>query len=99
MQEFLLCVSNKIFEYVYAGLPLLVAVSRPGMLFEAYDPRSVAGAIRRLSNPDLQRRCARIPDALRDLNADKQLGKLASLHDPLAKEGSLTRLAAPLGRS
>jgi glycosyltransferase involved in cell wall biosynthesis len=91
--NFKLALPNKIFEYLRAGIPILVAdlpeatklVKRyeVGVCFDPDDPSSIARAIRRLSDDeDYYRRCQeRIADALDDLRADKEWLKLVAIYE------------------
>ena len=109
-KNFSYALPNKIFEYLFAGVPLLVAnypeVRRlieqynVGLLFDPYDPPSIAASIRRLNEePGLANALrARIRAAVADLDADREWAKLVTLYDTLARTGSLRSLSTPLGR-
>ncbi|MCI0381321.1 MAG: glycosyltransferase family 4 protein [Gemmataceae bacterium] len=86
---------NKVFEYLAAGIPLLVAdlpeVRRIvagydiGLCFDPVDPVSIAAAMNQFARqPDLAEKFRRnIPNALRDLRADQEWNKLVSLYRQL----------------
>lgn len=93
--NFRLALPNKVFEYLAAGLPLLVAdlpeVRRlidnhgVGLCFDPEDPASIAAAIDQLAgNAHLRSACQRnIPSALRSLNADREWERLVQLYEGL----------------
>lgn len=86
---------NKIFEYLAAGLPLLVAdlpearqlVERyqVGLCFDPDSPASIAMAINRMvEDRDFREACqANIPHALQALRADQEWNKLVRLYQGL----------------
>ena len=88
---------NKIFEYLAAGLPLLVAdlpearrlVERyqVGLCFDPGSPTSIATAINRMvEEPGFRAACqANIPYAMQALCADQEWDKLVSLYRGLMK--------------
>jgi glycosyltransferase involved in cell wall biosynthesis len=90
--NFKLALPNKVFEYLAAGVPLLVAdlpearriVDRyqVGLAFDPEDPRAIADAINRLADdPDMLAICrANIPLALQDMAADREWQKLVDLY-------------------
>ena len=110
-KNFSYALPNKVFEYLYGGVPLLVAdypevrnvveTHQVGLLFDPYDPQSIASAIRRLNEEpglaDAMRK--RIPEAVAAYDADQEWGKLVTLYQTLARDGSLRALDGPLGRS
>lgn len=95
-KNFYLALPNKIFEYLAAGLPLLVANfpeavriaegMNVGLSFDPYDPKSIAAQMNRLADdPELLRRCREaVPVALETLDADKEWDRLAALYQQLA---------------
>jgi starch synthase len=109
-KNFSYALPNKVFEYLFAGVPLLAAdypevrrlVNRHqvGLLFDPYDPKSIASQIRSLNeNPVLADAIrARIPAAVTAFDADYEWGKLVTLYQTLARDGSLNALDGPLGR-
>jgi len=86
---------NKVFEYLAAGLPLLVAdypevrrlVERypVGLLFDPYSPMSIAAAINRLARePELRRSFADgTRRALTDMKADVEWRKIVEIYRAL----------------
>jgi glycosyltransferase involved in cell wall biosynthesis len=64
----------------------LVETYEVGLLFDPYDPQSIATAIRRLNeNPGLADAMrSRIPKAVRDLDADNEWCKLVRIYEALA---------------
>jgi glycosyltransferase involved in cell wall biosynthesis len=94
--NFRLALPNKIFEYLAAGLPLLVAdlpearriVQRygVGLCFDPDDPAAIAAAVNRLADDTAFRRVcqANIPRALDDMQADREWEKLVQLYQLLA---------------
>jgi glycosyltransferase involved in cell wall biosynthesis len=94
-RNFYYALPNKLFEYLAAGLPVLIAnypeVARVvtryevGLTFEPYSPESIAAAIDALAcNPGLQARMrANTLTALEDMRASKEWGKLVLLYDEL----------------
>jgi glycosyltransferase involved in cell wall biosynthesis len=99
---------NKVFEYLAAGLPLLVAdcpeVRRlveqygVGRCFDPDDPASIAAAINRFVQDDSFLRACRsnIAGALEDLCADREWDKLARLYRDLQEGeevGDMSRAA------
>jgi starch synthase len=109
-KNFSYALPNKVFEYLFAGVPLLAAnypevrnlVERHGvgLLFDPYDPKSIASGIRRLNEePGLKEAIrARIPAAVTEYDADREWGRLVTLYQTLADDGSLRALKRPLGR-
>jgi glycosyltransferase involved in cell wall biosynthesis len=83
---------NKVFEYLAAGLPLVVAdlpevrrivdAYNIGVCFEPDTPASIAEAVNRITDDDgfMQTCRANIPGALDDLRADKEWDKLVQLY-------------------
>jgi starch synthase len=110
-KNFSYALPNKVFEYLFGGVPLLAAdypevrnvVNRyqVGLLFNPYDPKGIASAIRRLNEePGLAEAMRkRIPGAVAAFDADQEWGKLVTLYQTLARDGSLRALNGPLGRS
>ena len=110
-KNFSYALPNKVFEYMFSGVPILAAdypeVRRLvnghqiGVLFDPYDPQSIAAGIRRLNEEsglaDGIRR--RIPAAAADYDPDREWGKLVTLYTTLADKGSLRSLVHPLGRA
>ncbi|MCI0640036.1 MAG: glycosyltransferase [Gemmataceae bacterium] len=98
---------NKVFEYIAAGIPLLVAdlpevrriVARYeiGLCFDPTDPGSIAEAMNQFaSQPDLGEKFRRnIPNALRDLRADQEWNKLVSLYRQLESDAGNGKGAPP----
>jgi glycosyltransferase involved in cell wall biosynthesis len=90
--NFKLALPNKVFEYLAAGVPILVAdlpearkiVDRyqVGLAFDPEDPRAIAAAINRLAeDPDALAVCrANIPLALEDMAADREWQKLVDIY-------------------
>ena len=111
-KNFSYALPNKVFEYLYGGVPLLVAdypevrnvveTHQVGLLFDPYDPQSIASAIRRLNEEpglaDAMRKRI-LPEAVAAYDADQEWGKLVTLYQTLARDGSLRALDGPLGRS
>ena len=93
--NFHLALGNKIFEYLAAGLPLLVADLpearkliehyEVGVCFDPDSPASIATALTRLvADHCFRKACqANIPLALRALRADQEWDKLVSLYRSL----------------
>jgi glycosyltransferase involved in cell wall biosynthesis len=89
---------NKVFEYMAAGLPVLVAdypevrsiVERyqVGLCFDPLDPRSIGAQLRRLAlDPRLGGDCRRnLKAAMADMQADREWHKLVELYDSLATQ-------------
>lgn len=100
-RNFTFALPNKIFEYVTAGLPALVAdypearrlveTHQIGLTFDPYDPRSIATAINRLvDDPDLRQRMAsNTVAALQELDAEREWAKLSDLYLDLSARSSL----------
>jgi glycosyltransferase involved in cell wall biosynthesis len=101
-KNFYYALPNKIFEYLAAGLPFLgphfpevqriVDAYDIGLLFDPYDPRSIAAAINRLADePEtLLRMRGNIAAALADMDADREWQKLVTLYDELARPALAT---------
>jgi glycosyltransferase involved in cell wall biosynthesis len=93
--SFRLALPNKVFEYLAAGLPILVAdlpevrklvdTYQVGLCFDPEDPRSIARAINRLAGDAAFRQSCRanIGPALEDLRADREWDKLVQLYQQL----------------
>lgn len=91
-RNFSFALPNKIFEYVAANLPALVAdypearrlveTHHIGLTFDPYDPRSIASVVNRLiDDPELRDRMAGdTVSALRELDAEREWAKLAELY-------------------
>ena len=94
-RNFILALPNKVFEYLAAGLPVLVPnypeVAKlvrdhnVGLAFDPDDPVSIAGAINRLiDEQDLFRELqANVPRALLDLDADREWQKVSEIYERL----------------
>ena len=93
-KNFYYALPNKIFEYLYAELPLLCAnfpeaekiinKYQVGLTFDPYDPQSIASAMVRISEKSFFEQCKKnIPLALNDMKADKEWEKLVHLYDQL----------------
>jgi glycosyltransferase involved in cell wall biosynthesis len=90
--NFKLALPNKVFEYLAAGVPILVAdlpearkiVDRyqVGLPFDPEDPKAIAAAINRLADdPDALATCrANIPLALQAMAADREWQKLVDIY-------------------
>ncbi|KQK29380.1 hypothetical protein ARD30_17485 [Bosea thiooxidans] len=97
---------NKIFEYTASNLAILAAnypevrrmveVHQVGLLFDPYDPHSIAAAINRLiAEPGLARLCRENTHAaLAKLDAAGEWRKLAGLYDALPRTDGLFRSGA-----
>ncbi|MCC8963627.1 glycosyltransferase family 4 protein [Bradyrhizobium sp. Pear76] len=96
-RNFTFALPNKIFEYLAADLPVLVAhypeakrlvlEHEVGLTFDPYDPRSIAESINRLTQ-DAQLRAsfaASTRKALATLDAKSEWQKVVSLYDSLRK--------------
>ena len=96
-RNFYLALGNKIFEYLAAGLPILVA-NYPearrvveghdvGLMFDPYDPKAIAESIRTLQDDTAGRtrmqQNAKI--ALAALDADREWDKLVALYDEIGQ--------------
>lgn len=102
-KNFYYALPNKVFEYLAAGLPLLVAeFPEPkavvkelgvGLVFDPYDPISIGTQIKRLSQDrDLAARCREaIPQALRALDACTEWERLSRIYDDLRGAGEGAR--------
>lgn len=94
-KNFYYALPNKIFEYLAAGLPVIVAdfpeaaglVRRydVGLAFDPYSPRSIAAAILRLKDdPSARRRMAdNTGPALADMDAAREWARVADLYEAL----------------
>lgn len=94
-RNFILALPNKVFEYMMAGLPLLVPdypeVAKlvhdhdVGLIFNPENPISIAAAINRLIDEHelVQRFQANVPRALRVLDADREWQKIVAIYDQL----------------
>jgi glycosyltransferase involved in cell wall biosynthesis len=86
---------NKIFEYLAAGVPVLsanypearriVEQNSVGLIFDPYDPVSIAGAIKQLMADSSLRQSFRenASIALANLDADAEWQKLVKIYDAL----------------
>ncbi|HXG46765.1 MAG TPA: glycosyltransferase [Methylomirabilota bacterium] len=95
--NFKLALPNKVFEYIAAGVPLLVAnlpeVRRLvdefeiGLCFEPDDPRSIAACMNRfIADPGLLERCrANMHRAQQELSGGKEWQKLVELYRTLGE--------------
>lgn len=102
-KNFYYALPNKIFEYLAAGLPLLVADfpearkiaegQQVGLCFDPYSPASIAAQLNRfVHEPGLSEQLrANVPNALRALDAAREWDKLIALYRGLGDE----RPAAP----
>jgi glycosyltransferase involved in cell wall biosynthesis len=98
-RNFTFALPNKIFEYIASGLPVLAAhypeakrllADRDiGLIFDPYDPRSIAAAINQLiDDPALADRLrSNTSAALRWLDPDAEWQKLVALYDGLPRVG------------
>jgi alpha-maltose-1-phosphate synthase len=98
-RNFTYALPNKIFEYIASGLPVLAAhypeakrllADRDiGLIFDPYDPRSIAAAINQLiDDPALADRLrSNTSAALRWLDPDAEWQKLVALYDGLPRVG------------
>lgn len=93
-KNFYYALPNKIFEYLFAGLPIICAnfpeVQRIinkykiGLTFDPYDPKSIAFALNQISNYNFLMGCKqKIPDALNEMQAEKEWDKLIDLYKKL----------------
>jgi glycosyltransferase involved in cell wall biosynthesis len=101
-RNFTFALPNKIFEYVAAGLPALVAdypearrlveTHQMGLTFDPYDPRSIAAAVNRLiDDPALRERMAgNTAVALQELDAEREWARLASLYLDMRRNAEAT---------
>ncbi|NIX76822.1 glycosyltransferase [Microvirga terricola] len=108
-KNFSYALPNKVFEYLYSGLPILAADypevrrlvdgSQVGLLFDPYDPQSIAQAVKRLHEEKglAESMRARMPELIAELDADREWQKLVTLYQTLAKQGSTKSLRA-MGR-
>ena len=95
-RNFYLALPNKIFEYLAAGLPLLVAAFpeashiatglNVGLAFDPYDPASIAVGMNRFADDPtfLDERRAAVPAALSALDAGREWDRLRDLYADLA---------------
>jgi glycosyltransferase involved in cell wall biosynthesis len=97
-RNFYYALGNKVFEYLAAGLPILVAnYPEPtklvrehdiGDTFDPYDPASIAAAIERL-RVDPQRRAelrGKVQQALKAIDADKEWQLLVDLYRQMPRQ-------------
>lgn len=94
--NFLMMLPNKLFEYIQAGLavivgpsPAMVDVVRPhglGVCVPSFEPRDVAEALNQLTvdKIELFRKASRI--ASRTLNADVEMAKIVAIYQNLWEE-------------
>jgi glycosyltransferase involved in cell wall biosynthesis len=94
-RNFYYALGNKVFEYLAAGLPILVAnfpepsrlvrEHQVGEIFDPYDPASIAAAIERLRvDPDRRAELAsNVQRALIAIDADKEWQRLVALYDQM----------------
>lgn len=99
-RNFTYALPNKIFEYVAAGLPILVAdypearrmveTHNVGLAFDPYSPESIAKAINRLiDDPAFAQSCREnTVTALAALDAEVEWQKLVTLYDGLPRTGA-----------
>jgi glycosyltransferase involved in cell wall biosynthesis len=100
-KNFTYALPNKVFEYLAAGLPVVVAHHAEvaklvdgygvGKCFDPEDPASIAQAVEALAKDvALRRRCrANIAPALNALKADKEWAKLVALYQEFAKDDAV----------
>ncbi len=104
-RNFTYALPNKIFEYVSAALPVLVAdypesrrlveENRVGLTFDPYNPKSIAAAINRMiDDPTFMETCRKnTATALASIDAKAEWRKLVVLYDALPRcavqDGSL----------
>jgi glycosyltransferase involved in cell wall biosynthesis len=100
-RNFTFALPNKIFEYMAADLPVLVAHypeakrlvldNGLGLTFDPYDPRSIANAINQLmQNEKLRVECtANVRATLSRVNAQKEWQKIVSIYDDLSRKSSM----------
>ncbi|MGY4472597.1 glycosyltransferase family 4 protein [Bradyrhizobium sp. USDA 3364] len=96
-RNFTFALPNKIFEYLAADLPVLVARypeakrlvlgNEVGLTFDPYDPRSIAESINRLTRDEHLRATfvANTRKTLATLDAESEWQKVVSLYDGLRK--------------
>ena len=96
-KNFSYALPNKLFEYLAAGLPVLVAdypeVARltndygVGLTFDPYSPESIAACVNELIDcPDIRKRmAANAREALIDMRTDREWQKLVRLYVELAE--------------
>lgn len=94
-RSFTMALPNKIFEYLAAGVPVLsanypearriVEQNSVGLIFDPYDPVSIAGAIKQLMADSSLRQSFRenASIALANLDADAEWQKLVKIYDAL----------------
>jgi glycosyltransferase involved in cell wall biosynthesis len=99
-KNFYYALPNKIFEYLAAGLPVLVAdfpeagglVRRydVGFAFDPYSPTSIAAALNRLkAEPDVRRRmAANTGAAMADMDAAREWSRVPALYHSLLRRGT-----------
>jgi glycosyltransferase involved in cell wall biosynthesis len=97
-RNFILALPNKVFEYLAADLPVLVAhypetkrlVSENdvGFVFDPYDPKSIADAINRLMNgaDSREKWVANARGALSKMNAQMEWQKVVGIYQKLQRE-------------
>jgi len=100
-RNFYLALPNKVFEYLAAGLPLLVAnfpeatriAKGVGLTFDPYDPNSIAAQMNRLAeDPTLAARCrAAVPGVLASLDATTEWNRLAGIYERFRPRGENCR--------
>jgi glycosyltransferase involved in cell wall biosynthesis len=96
-RNFIFALPNKVFEYLAADLPVLVAhypetkrlvcENEVGFVFDPYDPNSIADAINRLMNgADLRGKwAANARAALSRMNAQKEWQKVVSIYENMLR--------------
>jgi glycosyltransferase involved in cell wall biosynthesis len=99
-RNFTFALPNKIFEYLAADLPVLVAHypeakrlavgNSVGLTFDPYDPHSIADAINRLmQNEQLRMECvANAKTTLSRLDARKEWQKVVTIYDQLSRKST-----------
>ncbi len=97
-KNFYYALPNKIFEYLASGLPIVCAnfpearaiIERyeVGAVFDPYDPRSIAGALKKFSDAAFREQCKKnVAPALVDLKANEEWDKLVRLYNLIREKG------------
>ena len=114
-KSFRYALPNKVFEYMTAGLPMIVANypevktmvvdQSVGLSFEPMDPSSIADAMRQMLSADRRLAMAeRLPTLLRDIDAETEWTKIVDVYKRLESSRGIIkglRIAAvrPVGRA